>query len=60
MISASIENLIIMGINRLGIIRWLLEKLEGGGIMTKVNTEEYRNIDPNINSGCDSGAVACI
>ena len=28
--------------------------------MTKVNTEEYRNIDPNINSGCDSGAVACI
>jgi len=28
--------------------------------MTKVNTEEYKNIDPNVNSGCDSGAVACI
>lgn len=28
--------------------------------MTKVNTEEYKDIDPNVNSGCDSGAVACI
>lgn len=28
--------------------------------MKKVNTEEYKNIDPNVNSGCDSGAVACI
>lgn len=28
--------------------------------MKKVNTEEYKNNDPNINSGCDSGAVACM
>lgn len=37
----------------------LLIRMEVNG-MTKVNTEEYKNIDPNVNSGCDSGAVACI
>lgn len=39
-----------------------LYKLGKGGefIMKKINSEEYKNNDPNINSGCDSGAVACM
>lgn len=39
-----------------------LYKLRKGGVMymKKINSDEYKNNDPNINSGCDSGAVACM
>lgn len=37
-----------------------MKKQRGGEKMKKINTNEYSNCDPNVNSGCDSGAVACM